>query len=226
MVKLSENSAICDTCGEVIKRVPSSISHSEVHFCNRVCRNKWQSKMMMGNKIAHRDSNFDLDKYRKDYYKINKECILKRQKFYYEANKEMILEREERYRANNKIKIAKRAKKYRQAVLCKDPTWKIMNRLRARIHIALKATNVEKANKTINLIGCSIEEFKSHIESLFKAKMNWENYGKNGWVLDHIRPCSSFDLSNPIQQKECFNYKNIQPLWEWENIEKSDKLLS
>lgn len=51
--------------------------------------------------------------------------------------------------------------------------------------------------------------------------MSWENYGE--WHIDHIKPCSSFDLSDPKQQKECFNYTNLQPLWAIDNLKKSYK---
>lgn len=53
--------------------------------------------------------------------------------------------------------------------------------------------------------------------------MTWENYGVHGWHIDHIRPCKSFDLTDPEQQKECFHYTNLQPLWWWENLEKGGK---
>jgi len=49
--------------------------------------------------------------------------------------------------------------------------------------------------KTIELIGCNIDHVKKHLESLFKEGMTWENYGINGWHIDHIMPCSSFNLS-------------------------------
>ena len=54
--------------------------------------------------------------------------------------------------------------------------------------------------------------------------MNWKNQGRYGWHIDHIKPCSKFDLSDPDQQKKCFNYKNLQPLWKMENVLKDDKV--
>jgi hypothetical protein len=75
----------------------------------------------------------------------------------------------------------------------------------------------------MNLIGCDIYELKKHLESKFLKGMNWDNYGKNGWEIDHIIPCASFDLTNEIQQKQCFNYLNLQPLWVLDNILKSNK---
>jgi hypothetical protein len=62
----------------------------------------------------------------------------------------------------------------------------------------------------------------SHIESMFSEGMSWDNYGE--WHMDHIIPCSHFDLSIKSQQLECFNYKNMQPLWAIDNIRKGDRI--
>ncbi len=78
--------------------------------------------------------------------------------------------------------------------------------------------------KLSDIIGCSYETFKSHIESLWKSGMNWENWGKgpNKWNIDHIRPCAAYDLTVLEEQKKCFHYTNLQPLWQHENASKSD----
>jgi hypothetical protein len=73
-------------------------------------------------------------------------------------------------------------------------------------------------------IGCSIEHLKDYLQSKFENGMTWENYGK--WHIDHIRPCASFDLTDIEQQKICFNYKNLQPLWAEDNFKKSDKWIN
>ena len=75
--------------------------------------------------------------------------------------------------------------------------------------------------KTTNLIGCTVEQLKQHLESHFKVGMFWSNYGK--WHIDHIKPCASFDLSKESEQKKCFHYTNLQPLWAKENREKGSK---
>ena len=54
--------------------------------------------------------------------------------------------------------------------------------------------------------------------------MTWENHGRYGWHIDHIMPCSSFDLTDPEQQKKCFHYTNLQPLWAHENMSKGAKI--
>lgn len=99
--------------------------------------------------------------------------------------------------------------------------FRIKHNLRSRIRYALLGKN--KSKSTMELLGCTIEEFKYHLESQFKDGMSWDNYGRYGWHIDHIRPCSSFDLTNPEQQKECFHYTNLQPLWAEENLKKGDR---
>ena len=78
-----------------------------------------------------------------------------------------------------------------------------------------------KSAHTMELIGCSIEFLKEYIANKFTEGMSWDNYGE--WNLDHIRPCSSFDLSEKKKKKECFCYKNLQPLWAIDNLKKAYK---
>ena len=71
-------------------------------------------------------------------------------------------------------------------------------------------------------IGCSVSKLRLYLENQFNENMNWNNYGSY-WHIDHIIPCDAFDLSIPMQQKECFNYLNLQPLEARENQRKSNK---
>jgi hypothetical protein len=61
-------------------------------------------------------------------------------------------------------------------------------------------------------------ELRAHLEHQFKDGMTWDNHGE--WHIDHIKPCVQFDLTDPEQQKECFHYTNMQPLWAFENQSK------
>ncbi|MBW8384249.1 MAG: hypothetical protein K0M69_17230 [Youngiibacter sp.] len=79
-----------------------------------------------------------------------------------------------------------------------------------------------KSDATLDLIGCTPEHLRGHIESQFEDGMTWETYGR--WHVDHIIPCSAFDLSNPVELKRCFNYKNLRPLWAEQNLRKSNKI--
>lgn len=101
-----------------------------------------------------------------------------------------------------------------------DIQYRIKGSVSARIRGALK--NNWKAARTAELLGCSIKELKLHLESLFVEGMGWNNYGN--WHVDHIKPCASFDLSDPEQQKKCFNYLNLQPLWAIDNMKKGARI--
>jgi hypothetical protein len=80
-----------------------------------------------------------------------------------------------------------------------------------------------KSAKTQDLLGCSIEDLKKHLEASFEPGMTWDNWQHDGWHIDHIRPCASFDLTDPGQQRQCFHYTNLQPLWAADNIRKGAK---
>jgi hypothetical protein len=54
--------------------------------------------------------------------------------------------------------------------------------------------------------------------------MSWENQGTY-WDIDHVIPCSHFDLSKEENKYKCFNWKNLRPLKKEENNSKNDKYL-
>lgn len=89
----------------------------------------------------------------------------------------------------------------------------IKYRISKRIWQAIKDAGSKKDALAESLIGCNMQQFIKYISERFTEGMNWDNYGKFGWHLDHIKPCSSFDLKDKQQQKECFHYSNMQPIW-------------
>ena len=105
-----------------------------------------------------------------------------------------------------------------------DPNWLLRKNLAGRVREAVKKQYSEKAYKSMELIGCTIQELREHLESQFTEGMTWENMGRGGWHIDHIIPCAFFDLTKPSHQKVCFNWQNLQPLWESDNCAKGDKI--
>jgi len=97
----------------------------------------------------------------------------------------------------------------------------LLQRLRSRLRYALKAKNNLKSKHTIELLGCDIDTFKNHLQSLFDDDMSFELMN---FEIDHYVPCAFFDLSIFENQQICFHYKNLQPLYKKDNCSKRDKL--
>lgn len=139
-----------------------------------------------------------------EYRLLNKEKVKKRRKTYYENNKKKHL----KYfleRRNN------------------DTLFKVTDNVRRRMNHFFKSNYIQKNNKTFNIIGCSPQSLREHLESQFVKGMNWDNYGKDGWHIDHIIPLSSANNEDEIY--ELCNYSNLQPLWAKENLSKGSKIL-
>lgn len=113
--------------------------------------------------------------------------------------------------------------KYFRERLKVDPNFDMAIRLRRRLWAALKHQGATRCTKHYALIGCSKQELAEHIQSQFLDGMTWDN--RSEWHIDHIRPCCSFDLTDPDQQRECFNFKNLRPLWKRDNQTKGGKFI-
>ena len=163
--------------------------------------------------------------YNERYYSKNKDKIKKRLKEWYLENKE---KRKERYKENSRINYYKDKKKKMARVMAyqkiknkTDINWILRKRLRGRLQKALKG--IIKSKRTMELLGVPHLDFlKAWLQSQFKEGMTWEN--RHLWHIDHIIPCSSFDLTKPEEQAKCFHYTNLQPLWASENLSKGNRI--
>jgi hypothetical protein len=154
----------------------------------------------------------------KQYYQKNIDKFLE----YKENNRTKILKAKKKYRQKNKKKIAEYKYWYHKNRYHNDIEYRLLHNCGNHIRIHLKQNKDSK--RSIELIGCSISELKTHLEKQFDNKMSWKNYGTY-WHIDHIIPCSSFDFTDPTQQQKCFNYTNLQPLEAKANIRKGNKIL-
>lgn len=131
-------------------------------------------------------------------------------------------ERGRRYFKENQAVVTQRQVERKRAQRQQDPSFRLRHALRNRIWNALSKQSVWKADGTAALIGCSRETLLKHLEAQFLPGMTWENYGQ--WHVDHVRPCASFDLADLEQQRACFHYSNLQPLWRQDNLSKGAAL--
>jgi len=170
----------------------------------------------------------DLEEYSKHkgfkdgYSSRCKECDHQYQKIYNSNNDNKIRKQlyQGEYNILNKEKNYKYQKERKKILYKTDPLFKLEISLRSRLYKAINKNKGSKNLTTICLLGCSVEKCKQYLESQFKPEMNWNNQGKV-WEIDHIKPCSSFDLTNKEEQKLCFHFSNLQPLFSTTKIAES-----
>lgn len=198
-------------------------------------------------KQYQRDNRERFAEYRKQYYQDNRERRVEYQKQYRRDNSERIAESKKQYRLDNRERTAEYKKQYRRDNRkrlteyqrqyqrdnrerlaeyqknrrANDINVRLRDQLRSRTTAALKGKN--KSAATLELLGADVDFVRGYLESQFTDGMSWDNYGK--WHIDHIRPCASFDLADPEQQRKCFHYSNLQPLWAEDNLRKGAKFL-
>ena len=148
-----------------------------------------------------------------------KKCVFEISKKNSDKNKDKKKKYDKLYVKKNLNKIKKRQNnKYNN-----DLQYKMQCVLRNRLNKHLKLKSTEKRNKTLDYLGCSINNFCKHIESKFDKHMNWENHG-NYCHLDHIFPLSKADMAKESEIKKVMHWSNFQPLEAKENISKGAKL--
>lgn len=220
----------CSRCNTVYPATKKYFHKSKAHKYGFVSQCKKCQKEYCNN---HREEikNYRRE-YRPQYYLKNARRIKKKSKLYYQNNKAAKKKYARQYRIINKEKIQVQNRLYRQTHKKeinknfakrrqKDLNFKMMTVLRNAIYRVLKSQASKKSNHTLILVGCTVQYFIKHIESQFLPGMTWENYGRLGWWVDHIKPCAAFDLSKEEEQRKCFHYTNLQPMWGIDNLHKS-----
>lgn len=154
----------------------------------------------------------------RNYKKANKDKISLYNKQYKMNNKNTISNYNKQYNIKNRKSIQNRHTKYLREKRKNDICYKLSVNSRNRIKKLYKGEN-----KTSNLIGCSRNIFIEWINYQLKPDMNFENYGKI-WHMDHVIPCSKFNLLNNFELFKCFNWSNIQPLHSFDNLKKGNRV--
>jgi hypothetical protein len=189
----------------------------------------------LDNFYAHKKQKFGVkskckkceSKISKEYRQNNSEKIKEQRikykqyhKEYYQSNSDIIKTRVKNWQLERKEELNEYWRTYRNKRHQTDLIFSIKNNLRCRINSSIK--NNSKLSTSIDLLGCSIEEYKLYLEKQFDENMSWENWGTY-WEIDHIKPLCTFDLSLKENQLLAFNYQNTQPLEKIKNRTKSKK---
>lgn len=169
---------------------------------------------------------------KRDYYNKNRDEILTEKREYYNQNKEICNKKSKEYRVKNKESLneynREYAKTHREEInkyvklkKSEDICYKLSMILRKRTRNFIKSKGIKKSLRFEQYIGCSLNELKLYLESLFQPGMSWENYGYSGWHIDHKIPLKSSKTENELY-KLC-HYTNLQPLWALDNFKKGGR---
>lgn len=194
--------SVCETCGA------SFFKRRLSRFCSKKCANKaWyqankQHRLLKNKQYREVPHNRTRARYlTARWFKNNQEKV---QKY--------------RHTRGNSITAQRKKRLYHSNI-----QYRLRDTIRSRLNDALRKQGVKRSLRFEEYIGCTISQLKQHLESNFLSGMSWDNHGKYGWHIDHIKPLSSFDLSDIEQFKAACHYTNLQPLWASDNLSKGNK---
>lgn len=136
---------------------------------------------------------------------------------YYKENKEEMLRKNKEWIKNNKERHRELCNKAMKLFAEKNPHVLSWRRL---LYRTLYTFDIKKTGRTVELLGYSPDELKSHMESLFEDGMSWSNHGE--WHIDHIFPLSKFNKETPIC--EVNSLSNLKPMWAIDNLRKGNRI--
>lgn len=186
----------CETCSDNYKSA-CKVCYKELYFdTQKDNRFKNKERLTILNKKWREDNKDYLKQERKNYYNKNKKQVIKK-------NSEYVI---------NRLKI--------------DPIYKLIHSIRTLIRNSFKRgckKHFKKEQKSESILGCTIQEFMEHLQSLFIDRMTLENHGNCAecWHIDHKIPISSAKTEEEIIKLN--HYTNLQPLWRFDNLSKGKK---
>lgn len=208
--------AECKICLNVRNKTYYETNKKRISACQKTDYKANKSKFVFRNKIYYESHK----KKSKIQCKAYREMHKGERKIYDEAYRRKNKKRRKAYDDTHRIRINICQSKRRKA----DPAFKLNCCISNAIRISLKGNKAGKHWEL--LVGYTLEKLKKHLEKQFINGMIWENYGKEGWEIDHIIPISVFNFTKSEHSdfKKCWALKNLQPLWAKENVVKSNKL--
>jgi hypothetical protein len=228
---------ICSKCNiekkiteyKIIKRRGKKCYHAKCLICYKEYYNERNKKSYNKNKEKfnqlqkeYRENNKEkISKQRKQYRENNKEKLIQEQKIKYKKNKEYYINKVKEYYSKNKNEIIKKKNIRYNERMKTDLIFKLKKNIKSLISSKIKNKGYMKNSRTHEILGCSFEQFKLHLENLWESWMNWDNYGlyngtpNYGWDIDHIIPTSLALTEDDIINLN--HYTNLQPLCSYVN---------
>lgn len=175
-----------------------------------------KKKFLDADKIYRKKNKQKINDYLKVYREKNREKTRESAKASYQKHRVKRLKATQVYEQRPDIKQKLNARIKQRRLI--DPNFKLCRVLRNQLYQHLKINKTKKSKSALQLVGCSIDALRKHIEHQWLLGMSWDNYTVHGWHVDHIIPVNTFDLTDPEQQRKCFHYTNLRPLWATDNL--------
>lgn len=210
----------CNKCNEV---KPVSEYHKNGKYYYSMCKQC---------KVEYRKENYERESaIRKIRDTENKEIIADKKREYRKTsdvykqyridNKERNRQYNKEYYKQNKSKVNKQKREYYKNKYNTNELFRLSENIRRGISLSFKKNGFPKSGNTRDILGCSYEEFKQHIEALWEPWMNWDNYGlyngepNYGWDIDHTIPSSSAQSEKDVIKLN--HHTNLKPLCSYYN---------
>ena len=205
-------------CRECTKTYREQFKEQQLESCR-----KWREKNPNYAKEYLEKNGEKRKEYEQKYYEKNKQKYLENQQQWRKDNPERYRNSRKKYIESNKDQVNQYHREWKSKKRNNDVHYKLKEnmsrRIRYELNTLLKGT---KTKRTCEYLQCDLEFLKLYLESKFEYGMSWQNYGKI-WHIDHIVPCTTWKLPNTFDTFCCWNYRNLQPLWAFENHSKKDK---
>lgn len=222
--------SICRVCESLYSKAYRIANKEKVSICTKLYdktyRLKNKDKIKIRNQIYYKNNKERMNiqqkawaranpekvrKYSKKTDQKNKEKVKARRKAYYLKNKDKIKARNEAYRKLHRKQINIRFATYRKQRYKTDPMFRLNCSISSLVRYSLKRG--KNGTPKWDILPFTLESLKKHLKKQFAEGMSWDNYGKNGWWIDHKVPVSVFNFTKPEHQdfKKCWALKNLQP---------------
>ena len=215
---------LCGRCKTCVKqwRIDNSERLKEYDKKYRLINSESRKESIKNWRLNNKEHIKEYDKINKPlYYKKNSEKLKLYASKYNVKNKEKISIYNQNYAIENKDKINEYKKEWMRNKFKTDYLFKLKHGIRRLIYMSLKRSGTKKNSKTFNILGCTVSEFKIHLEKQFTKGMNWKNQGE--WHLDHIYPVGLAKDEDELIRLN--HYTNFQPLWAIDNLKKGNKII-
>lgn len=208
---------LCNACSTVLPIEDFFSDKSRAFGISNICKACSAAK----GKARYKSNTDSVLKNRKEYYEKNKDAILRRNASYFERNKDEINKTRKQYVEKNREKITAKKRETKRSRYQTDPVYRLKRNVCRAVHASITRNGYTKRSKTYEILGCTMDEFRLHIERQFTKGMTWEKVGSEIHI-DHIVPLASAKTEEDVLALN--HHTNLRPCWADENIRKRDSI--